>query len=156
MQHIRRVKLAVMLCLSLITISVFYPLMNMTNPTVVQAKQKQLLDQQVAILVGLYINPNWVKQQNAQNNLVYGIVRPADKVPDGVQDYSYLATTNDDDKIYLFFKTTGRRVIIKYANHGSKLHTKIVPLKKLIRHSYHTKQQRRQVNQYVSTLKTEP
>lgn len=58
------------------------------------AKQRQLLDQQIAILVGLKIDPHWVKQQASQGNLIYGVVKPSDTAPDGMQDYSYLATTD--------------------------------------------------------------
>ena len=50
--------------------------------TTVQAKGKghlpNLLDQQIAILVGLDINPNWVKEQSAADSLIYGIVKPDD------------------------------------------------------------------------------
>lgn len=156
MQKSHHIRFTILFLLSLLTFSTTAQTLNGSNSVAVQAKQKQLLDQQVAVLVGLYINPEWVKQQSTQGNLIYGIVRPADKVPDGVQDYSYLATSNSDAKIYLFFKTTGNRVIIKYANHGNKLHTKILSEKKLVKHSYHTKKQRHQVNHYVSNLKTEP
>ena len=61
--------------------------------TTVQAKGKghlpNLLDQQIAILVGLDINPNWVKEQSAADSLIYGIVKPDDTVPAGInEDYS--------------------------------------------------------------------
>lgn len=103
------------------------------------AKQRQLLDQQIAILVGLKIDPHWVKQQASQGNLIYGVVKPSDTAPDGMQDYSYLATTDESAKIYLFFKVVDNRVIIRYANHGTKLHTKIIPLSKLARQTYRTR-----------------
>lgn len=125
----------------------------------IQAKKKvhlpNLLDQQIAILVGLDINPTWVKEQSAADSLIYGIVKPDDTVPEGVSDYSYLVTSNRDKEISLFFKADRQKVIIKYANHGKELHTKTVPLAKLVEQSYRTKQQRRQVNKYVSALRTE-
>ena len=91
--------------------------------TTVQAKGKghlpNLLDQQIAILVGLDINPNWVKEQSAADSLIYGIVKPDDTVPAGInEDYSYLVTSNRDKEISLFFKADKKKVTIKYANHG--------------------------------------
>lgn len=128
--------------------------------TTVQAKGKghlpNLLDQQIAILVGLDINPNWVKEQSAADSLIYGIVKPDDTVPAGInEDYSYLVTSNRDKEISLFFKADKKKVTIKYANHGEKLHTKTVPLSRLVDQSYWTKKQRQQVNKYVSALRTE-
>ena len=128
--------------------------------TTVQAKGKghlpNLLDQQIAILVGLDINPNWVKEQSAADSLIYGIVKPDDTVPAGInEDYSYLVTSNRDKEISLFFKADKKKVTIKYANRGKKLHTKTVPLSRLVEQSYRTKKQRRQVNKYVGALRTE-
>lgn len=128
--------------------------------TTVQAKGKghlpNLLDQQIAILVGLDINPNWVKEQSAADSLIYGIVKPDDTVPAGInEDYSYLITSNRDKEISLFFKADKKKVTIKYANHGEKLHTKTVPLSRLVEQSYRIKKQRQQVNKYVSALRTE-
>ena len=128
--------------------------------TTVQAKGKghlpNLLDQQIAILVGLDINPNWVKEQSAADSLIYGIVKPDDTVPAGInEDYSYLVTSNRDKEISLFFKADKKKVTIKYANHGKKLHTKTVPLSRLVEQSYRAKKQRQQVNKYVSALRTE-
>lgn len=128
--------------------------------TTVQAKGKghlpNLLDQQIAILVGLDINPNWVKEQSAADSLIYGIVKPDDTVPAGInEDYSYLITSNRDKEISLFFKADKKKVTIKYANRGKKLHTKTVPLSRLVEQSYRTKKQRQQVNKYVGALRTE-
>lgn len=128
--------------------------------TTVQAKGKghlpNLLDQQIAILVGLDINPNWVKEQSAADSLIYGIVKPDDTVPAGInEDYSYLVTSNRDKEISLFFKADKKKVTIKYANRGKKLHTKTVPLSRLVEQSYRTKKQRQQVNKYASALRTE-
>ncbi|MGE9862898.1 Lreu_0056 family protein [Limosilactobacillus reuteri] len=128
--------------------------------TTVQAKGKghlpNLLDQQIAILVGLDINPNWVKEQSAADSLIYGIVKPDDTVPAGInEDYSYLVTSNRDKEISLFFKADKKKVTIKYANRGKKLHTKTVPLSRLVEQSYRTKKQRQQVNKYVGALRTE-
>ena len=129
--------------------------------TTVHAEKKtrqlpKLLDQQIAILVGLDINPNWVKEQSAADSLIYGIVKPDDAVPAGInEDYSYLVTSNRDKEISLFFKADKKKVTIKYANHGKKLHTKTVPLSRLVEQSYRTKKQRQQVNKYVGALRTE-
>ena len=128
--------------------------------TTVQAKGKghlpNLLDQQIAILVGLDINPNWVKEQSAADSLIYGIVKPDDTVPAGInEDYSYLVTSNRDKEISLLFKADKKKVTIKYANNGEKLHTKTVPLSLLVDQSYWTKKQRQQVNKYVGALRTE-
>ncbi|QKT16312.1 hypothetical protein DPAN417_10660 (plasmid) [Limosilactobacillus reuteri] len=128
--------------------------------TTVQAKGKghlpNLLDQQIAILVGLDINPNWVKEQSAADSLIYGIVKPDDTVPAGInEEYSYLVTSNRDKEISLFFKADKKKVTIKYANRGKKLHTKTVPLSRLVEQSYRTKKQRQQVNKYVGALRTE-
>lgn len=128
--------------------------------TTVQAKGKghlpNLLDQQIAILVGLDINPNWVKEQSAADSLIYGIVKPDDTVPAGInEDYSYLVTSNRDKEISLFFKADKKKVTIKYANRGKKLHTKTVPLSRLVEQSYRTKKQRQQVNKYAGALRTE-
>ena len=128
--------------------------------TTVQAKGKghlpNLLDQQIAILVGLDINPNWVKEQSAADSLIYGIVKPDDTVPAGInEDYSYLVTSNRDKEISLFLKADKKKVTIKYANRGKKLHTKTVPLSRLVEQSYRTKKQRQQVNKYVGALRTE-
>lgn len=129
--------------------------------TTVHAEKKtrqlpKLLDQQIAILVGLDINPNWVKEQSAADSLIYGIVKPDDTVPAGInEDYSYLVTSNRDKEISLFLKADKKKVTIKYANRGKKLHTKTVPLSRLVEQSYRTKKQRQQVNKYVGALRTE-
>lgn len=122
------------------------PLIKSTEPAVVYAKhnhrQPVLLDQQIAILVRMEINSKWVKQQSKNQSLIYGIVKPTDTVPKGVDGYSWLATSSDGEGIYLFFKVEDQKVIIQYANHGSKLHTKIVSKSHLIRKHYRTKVQR--------------
>lgn len=133
---------------------------NQFGISTIQAKKKahlpNLLDQQIAILVGLDINPNWVKEQSAADSLIYGIVKPDDTVPQGIDDnYSYLVTSNRDKEISIFFKADKKKVTIKYANYGKKLHTKTVPLSQLVEQSYRTKKQRQQVNKYASSLRTE-
>ena len=133
---------------------------NQFGISTIQAKKKahlpNLLDQQIAILVGLDINPNWVKEQSAADSLIYGIVKPDDTVPQGIDDnYSYLVTSNRDKEISIFFKADKKKVTIKYANYGKNLHTKTVPLSQLVEQSYRTKKQRQQVNKYVSALRTE-
>ena len=133
---------------------------NQFGISTIQAKKKahlpNLLDQQIAILVGLDINPNWVKEQSAADSLIYGIVKPDDTVPQGIDDnYSYLVNSNRDKEISLFFKADKKKVTIKYANYGKKLHTNTVPLSLLVEQSYRTEEQRQQVNKYVSALRTE-
>ena len=133
---------------------------NQFGISTIQAKKKahlpNLLDQQIAILVGLDINPNWVKEQSAADSLIYGIVKPDDTVPQGIDDnYSYLVTSNRDKEISIFFMADKKKVTIKYVNYGKKLHTKTVPLSQLVEQSYRTKKQRQQVNKYVSALRTE-
>ena len=130
------------------------------NFDTVQAKKRRhhmptLLDQQVAILVGLDVNPKWVQQQSSKGKLIYAVVKPSDTVPDGVKDYSFLSTDSEGEGIYLFFKTENNRVTIKYANHGNKLHTKTVTLSHLVNQLYRTKSQRQRVDNYVSSLRTE-
>ena len=88
--------------------------------------------------------------------MIYGIVKPDDAVPAGInEDYSYLVTSNRDKEISLFFKADKKKVTIKYDNRGKKLHTKTVPLSRLVEQSYRTKKQRQQVNKYVGALRTE-
>ena len=153
-------KLTMLVMISLLIFSISDFPSVIPSGTTVQAKGKghlpNLLDQQIAILVGLDINPNWIKEQSAADSLIYGIVKPDDTVPAGInEDYSYLVTSNRDKEISLFFKADKKKVTIKYANHGEKLHTKTVPLSRLVDQSYWTKKQRQQVNKYVSALRTE-
>lgn len=114
----------------------------------------QLMDPQIGLLAGLYVNPTWIKQQSSEENLVYGVVKPSDTVPKGVSGYSYLVTKNDQDPTYLFFLAKGKAVTIKYGNE-EKLHTRRVKLGKLVRLYYRTKTQRRIVDKYSLALKTE-
>ena len=159
----QRLATVVLAALVIFSINTFSPVGNGDGLgiTTIQAKKKthqlpNLLDQQIAILVGLDINPNWVREQSAADSLIYGIVKPDDTVPAGInEDYSYLVTSNRDKEISLFFKADKKKVTIKYANHGEKLHTKTVPLSRLVEQSYRTKKQRQQVNKYVGALRTE-
>lgn len=157
MKKHRLVRWGVLVLLTFVIGSVVSPIAgnNVTGIYSAHAKQRQLLDQEIAIMVGMKINPHWVKQQAAQGNLIYGVVKPSDTAPDGMQDYSYLATSDEGAKIYLFFKVVDHRVIIRYANHGTKLHTKIIPTRKLVKQTYRTAKQRHQVDKDVSSLKTE-
>lgn len=160
-----RIKIIALILSTLIFVSVIplvfekYNIVQ-NNFDTVQAKKHRhhmpkLLDQQVAVLVGLDINPKWVHQQSSKGKLIYGVVKPSDTVPDGVKDYSFLSTDSEGEGIYLFFKTESNRVTIKYANHGNKLHTKTVTLSHLVNQLYRTKNQRQRVDNYVSSLRTE-
>ncbi len=53
-----------------------------------QQPRPKFTDQQIGVLAGLAISPDWLKQNIAANQLVYGIVKPSDTVPAGVNDYS--------------------------------------------------------------------
>lgn len=81
-----------------------------------QQPRPKFTDQQVGVLAGLAISPDWLKQNIAANQLVYGIVKPSDTVPAGVNDYSYLVATDDQDGTAIFFKVEGQTVIIKYTS----------------------------------------
>lgn len=124
------------------------------SQSAVQAAARQLTDQQVGILVGLAVDPQWVRQQLAGHRLVYGIVRPGDQVPAGVADYSYLVAAGDDSRMVYYQQDSSRRVIVKVPVHG-RLQTKKVTIKQLTHRFYRSGQQRRQVNNYVSALRTE-
>lgn len=114
----------------------------------------KLTDQQVSILVGLYVNPDWLKQQSMDQTLVYGVVKPSDKVPAGVEDDSFLVSANDAESISLFLKTTSKRVIIQYSDQ-EKMRTTTVSLSRLVHQEYRTKAQQRQAKKYLDTLRTE-
>lgn len=113
-------------------------------------------DQQIGVLAGLAISPEWLKQNIAANQLVYGIVKPSDTVPAGVNDYSYLVATDDQDGTEIFFKAEGQTVIIKYTSQrNAKLKTKDLTLTQLRKEFYQTKSQKKQVDNYVVGLRTE-
>lgn len=117
----------------------------------------RLTDQQVSVLVGSAVDPAWLKQELAQGKLIYGVVKPGDTVPAGVQNYSFLVTDDQQTNHYLFFKTGKNQVVtIKYADSGSTgLRTRKVRLRQLVRRFYRTKGQQKQVNTAVSELRTE-
>lgn len=97
-----------------------------------QQPRPKFTDQQIGVLAGLAISPEWLKQNIAANQLVYGIVKPSDTVPAGVNDYSYLVATDDQDGTEIFFKAEGQTVIIKYTSQrNAKLKTKDLTLAQL-------------------------
>ncbi|WP_172971243.1 Lreu_0056 family protein [uncultured Limosilactobacillus sp.] len=116
-----------------------------------------LTDQQISILVGLEVSPNWVREQVHNNNLIYGVVKPSDTAPAGVENYSYLVTTDKSVSPIIFFKAdSNQSITIKYADHeGDQLHVKEVKESKLIHKFYRTSNQKKQVNNDVSLLRTE-
>lgn len=117
----------------------------------------QLTDQQVSILVGHAVEPAWLDQQLAQGSLIYGVVKPGDTVPAGVQNYSFLVTADEQTDHYLFFKQGKRQVVtVKYVDGDTnKLQAKRIRLRYLVHRFYRTKEQRRQVNDAVAKLRTE-
>lgn len=117
----------------------------------------ELTDQQIGILAGLEIYPNWVKEQLRNNNLIYGVVKPGDTVPTGVKDYSYLVASDKAASPIIFFDAhDDQSVTIKYADHdGNQLHVKEVTEKDLVQKFYRTREQKKQVNNDVSLLRTE-
>lgn len=122
-----------------------------------QPRLPQLTDQQVSILAGLAVEPAWLNQQLAQGSLIYGVVKPGDTVPAGVQNYSFLVTADEQADHYLFFKQDKKQAVtIKYADSGTnQLQTKKVRLRQLIHRFYRTKGQQKQVNDAVAKLRTE-
>ena len=117
----------------------------------------ELTDQQIGILAGLEIYPDWVKEQLRNNNLIYGVVKPGDTVPTGVKDYSYLVASDKEASPIIFFDAhDNQSVTIKYADHdGNQLHVKEVTEKGLVQKFYRTREQKEQVNNDVSLLRTE-
>ncbi|MEY8442489.1 hypothetical protein AALA17_07635 [Lactobacillaceae bacterium 24-114] len=131
-----------------------------TQDSTRQSKNPQtvtLNDQQIGILAGLAVDPDWVKQQINDNNLVYGIVKPSDTVPDEITTkYSFLVTDNDADGTSIYYQVVGDQLFIKYTRqYNSKLITKEVNIKQLTQQFYQTSTQKQQVDDYVSQLRTE-
>lgn len=122
----------------------------------VQASSRvaQLTDQQIAVLVGLAIYPDWVNQATRSGQLIYGYVQPADKVPAGVQGYSYLV---EDAGPQFFFKVRANRTVtVKYTSNGvARLKKTKFTVHQLVRKNYRTAHQQKQVDQAVSRLRTE-
>ena len=130
------------------------PVQNETQSS--QQASSKFTDQQIGILAGLATSPEWLKQNIAANQLVYGIVKPSDTVPAGVDDYSYLVTADDQDGTVIFFKAEGHTVTIKYTSQrNDQLKTKDLTLSQLKREFYQTRLQKRQVDSYVAGLRTE-
>ena len=121
-----------------------------------QQPRPKFTDQQIGVLAGLAISPEWLKQNIAANQLVYGIVKPSDTVPAGVNDYSYLVAADDQDGSAIFFKVEGQTVIIIYTSQrNAKLTTKDLHLAQLRKEFYQTMSQKKQVDNYVAGLRTE-
>ncbi|MCD7112994.1 Lreu_0056 family protein [Limosilactobacillus agrestis] len=121
-----------------------------------QQLRPKFTDQQIGILAGLATAPEWLKQNIAANQLVYGIVKPSDTVPAGVDDYSYLVAADNQDGTVIFFKEEGQNVIIKYTSQQkTKLKTKELTLAQLSKEFYQTVSQKKQVDDDVAALRTE-
>lgn len=126
-------------------------------PKPAQARPR-LTDQQVGVLVAFKLYPAWVRQQTGQGALVYGVVKPEDRVPARVAGDSYLIADGDTDGPILYYQVSanGRQVVIESAAHrGGHLATRKLKLKQLIQQFYYTRAQRQVVNAAVSALRTE-
>lgn len=126
-------------------------------PKVGQASPR-LTDQQVGVLVGFKLYPTWVRQQTEQGALVYGVVKPEDRVPAKVAGDSYLIADGDTDGPILYYQVTAnnRQVVVESASHrNGHLVTTKLKLKQLVRQVYHTRAQRKAVEDAVSALRTE-
>lgn len=118
----------------------------------------RLTDQQVGVLVAFKLYPTWVRQQTGQGALVYGVVKPEDRVPAKVAGDSYLIADGDTDGPILYYQVsaTGRQVVVESAAHrNGHLVTRKLKLKQLIQQVYHTRAQQQAVNAVVSALRTE-
>lgn len=141
----------------------FAPIPCLGNPrlntlsAMASQQTSKLSDQQIGILVGLAINPDWVKEQSQANSLVYGVVKPSDSVPAGINtEYSFLMTADNQAPFTIYYENIGRRVIIKYTPAAnSKLVTKTVRLSTLVHRYDATKGQRARLAKYLKTLRTE-
>ena len=121
-----------------------------------QQPRPKFTDQQIGVLAGLATAPEWLKQNIAANQLVYGVVKPSDTVPAGVDDYSYLVAADNQDGTVIFFKEEGQNVIIKYTSQQkTKLKTKELTLAQLSKEFYQTVSQKKQVDDDVAELRTE-
>lgn len=158
----RKVIIAIIILISCLCVAVTInfnrpspqPLQDETQSS--QQPKPKFTDQQIGILAGLATSPEWLKQNIAGNQLVYGIVKPSDTVPAGVADYSYLVAADDQDGTVIFFKEEGQTVIIKYTSQrNTKLKTKDLTLSQLKKEFYQTRSQKREVDDYVAGLRTE-
>lgn len=126
-------------------------------PKVGQASPR-LTDQQVGVLVGFKLYPTWIRQQTGQGTLVYGVVKPEDRVPAKVAGDSYLIADGDTDGPILYYQVTAnnQQVVVESASHrNGHLTTTKLKLKQLVRQVYDTRAQRKAVDDAVSALRTE-
>lgn len=116
-----------------------------------------LTDQQIGILAGMAVDPDWVKKQINNNDLVYGTVKPSDTVPEEITTKdSFLVTDDDADGTSIYYQVVGDDLIIKYMRqYNGKLITKEFNIKQLIRKFYRNATQKHRVEDYVSQLRTE-
>ncbi|WP_254258655.1 Lreu_0056 family protein [Limosilactobacillus reuteri] len=124
-----------------------------------QQPRPKFTDQQIGVLAGLAISPEWLKQNIAANQLVYGIVKPSDTVPAGVDDYSYLVAADDQDGTIIFFKAEGQTVIIKStviikytSQRNTKLKAKALTLSQLKKEFYQTRSQKKRSRRLRSRI----
>ena len=123
----------------------------------VQASPR-LTDQQIGVLVAFNLYPDWVQRQAAQQTLVYGVVKPDDRVPSQVANDSYLiADGGADDSPIIYYRVTAndREVLVTVAHRHGKLKTSRIKLRRLVHRFYRTTSQRRQDNAVANVLRTE-
>lgn len=136
-------------------------LLGLILPCLLSVKSQarpRLTDQQVGALVGLKLYPEWIQQQTDQQTLVYGVVKPEDRVPAQVADDSYLIADGEADSPVLYYQTTAnnREVVVESAPHRhGHLKSSKLKIKQLVQQFYRTKDQQRRVNTIVSALRTE-
>ena len=120
------------------------------------ANSKDLLGQQLGVLVALYQSPDWFKEFISDGPLYYGTSEEKQVGPNG---YDYI-TGNGDPTSYIYFKRDGNDVTIKQVVPkgdqtvaDASMETKHVTVSGLIRDYYTNQPQKDEVNGYVNKLK---
>lgn len=102
-----RQRMTIMVLAFIIGVFVLPPI-SLPHQTTIQAQKQARLpalsDQQIGLLVGLEVKPSWLRTQVESQCLIYGVVKPSDKVPAGVAGYSFLTSSDKDAGTYLFLK----------------------------------------------------
>lgn len=116
----------------------------------------KLTDQQIGILAGLAIDQKWLTAQLDADQLIYGVVKPSDVIPEGVnKDESFLLTPGDGQRFIYFFVNSDQELVIQAGKDDRIVRKKKLSLKQLTKKFYQTPQQKRRVNELVSKLRTE-
>ena len=141
-----------------IKLAILTILLILTSSSTVGAAQRQLTDQQLGILVSLAVDSRWVRQEAANQSLVYGVVHPADQVPTGVtDDDSYIVARDGRAPAVVYYRVgANQHVQVTYPPAGKgRLRTADFTVKQLRRRFFRTVAQRKRVNAYVGSLQTE-